>query len=103
MRVDLTSSSLGQTGGAGSARADRSARASSEADEPAAASLAVDRAQFSYDQTSIRSLAAQALAAPEIRQIKVSSLAQSVGNGSYTVDAGKVAGALVAAYGGGAL
>lgn len=111
MRVDLTTGGAGQTEGAGSSHSARSGSAASNstsaasaANEPASGSAGADRAQFSYDQTRIRSLTEQALSAPEIRQAKVSSLAQSIGSGQYSVDAGKVASAIAAAaYRSGAL
>jgi flagellar biosynthesis anti-sigma factor FlgM len=102
MRVDLTTSDIGHTDNGSSARTGRgAAQSASQTEDPASAGIAVDRTQFSFDQTRIRSLTAQALSAPEVRQAKVSSLAQAIGSGEYSVDAGKIAGAMISAYGGG--
>jgi len=103
MRIDPTTGGLGQTATASASRAGRSGGSATPAQEPANGSAAVDRAQFSFDQTRIRSLTEQALSAPEVRQEKVSSLAQAVGSGAYTVDARNVASAIIAAYRGAAL
>lgn len=58
-----------------------------------------DRTRFSFDQTRVEALNAQALAAPEVRQAKVEPLQAAVAEGSYTVDSGKVAEAIVAEAG----
>lgn len=100
MRVDLTTGGLQQPENSKPGRAGQSGTAanqsSASAGASAAASTAVDRAQFSFDQARIQSLAAQALAAPEIRQAKVAALGQAIGNGEYSVDAAKVADAMTA-------
>jgi len=101
MRVDLTTSG---TGAVDSTRASCTGRAATnQTQESANANVAVDRAQFSFDPTRIRALTAQALGAPEIRQTQVSALAQAIGSGQYQVDPGRVADAMVSAYGAGTL
>jgi len=55
-----------------------------------------DSVRFSFDQARVQSLAEQALAAPEVRQQKVAALQQAIAGGTYSVDAGKVADAMVA-------
>lgn len=105
MRVDLTTRGLEQPetskpGRAGQSRA-AAKQTSASASARASASMAVDRTQFSFDGTRVQSLAAQALAAPEIRQAKVVSLGQAISNGEYSVDAGKVADAMTAEASGG--
>ena len=62
----------------------------------ASAGTAVDRTQFSFDQSRVRSLASQALATPEIREAKVSALGQAIASGGYSVEPGKVAEAMTA-------
>ncbi len=101
MRVDLTTSGTGAADNASASRAERGA-ATNQTNDPNAAA-AVDRAQFSFDPARIRSLTAQTLSLPEIRQTKVSSLAQAIGSGAYKVDTAKVASALASAYGAGIL
>jgi len=102
MRVDLTTSGAGQTDHASTPRTGRgaaTAQTSGQAEDPGS----TDWAQFSFDQLRIRSLTAQALSSPEVRQAKVSSLAEAIGRGQYTVDAGKVADAIVSTYSDGTL
>jgi flagellar biosynthesis anti-sigma factor FlgM len=54
----------------------------------------IDQASFSFDQSRVRSLAAQVLAEPEIRQSKVQLLQQAIGNSQYSVSPGQIAEAL---------
>ena len=56
----------------------------------------VDQTRFSFDQARVQSLQAQVLAQPEIREAKVRSLQQAIGNGEYSVPASRIADALVA-------
>jgi flagellar biosynthesis anti-sigma factor FlgM len=56
----------------------------------------VDQTRFSFDQARVQSLQAQVLAQPEIREAKVRSLQQAIGNGEYSVPASQIADALVA-------
>jgi flagellar biosynthesis anti-sigma factor FlgM len=60
----------------------------------------VDQTRFSFDQTRVQSLEAHVLAQPEIREAKVRSLQQAIGNGEYSVPASQVADALVSELGG---
>jgi flagellar biosynthesis anti-sigma factor FlgM len=60
----------------------------------------VDQTRFSFDQTRVQSLAAQVLAQPEIREAKVQTLQQAIGNGDYSVPASQIADALVSELGG---
>ncbi|HVM94657.1 MAG TPA: flagellar biosynthesis anti-sigma factor FlgM [Terriglobales bacterium] len=98
MRIDFTSSAAPQVDSAVPSKTAQRASATKEATSAAGSAAETDRAQFSFDGGRIASLTAKALAAPEVREAKVASLAQSVASGQYTVDAGKVAGALVSAY-----
>jgi len=56
----------------------------------------VDRTTFQSGPSNVRSLVTTALASPEIRQDKVDSARQSMSDGSYKFDAGKVADAMIA-------
>ena len=60
-----------------------------------------DQTRFSFDQTRVQSLEAQVLAQPEIRQAKVQSLQQAIGNGEYSVSAGQIADAMASDLGAG--
>jgi flagellar biosynthesis anti-sigma factor FlgM len=91
MRVDLTSFGVeppekgttgraGQTGAAGTGTTN---------------TTGVDQTRFSFDQTRVQSLETEVLAQPEIRQAKVQSLQQAIGNGEYSVPAGQIANAMV--------
>ena len=99
MRVDFTSRGVeppensktgrgGQTGATGTSGSSASSSTSSSAPGP-------DQARFSFDQTRVQSLEAQVLAQPEIRQAKVQSLQQAIGNGEYSVLPGQIANAMV--------
>ena len=107
MRVDLAtygveppdSSQPGRAGqsrsagtGAGSASAGAAASNSSSALESGSGT---DQTRFSFNQTRVESLQAQALSQPEIRGAKVESLQQAIGNGEYSVSPGQVAAAMV--------
>ncbi|MFZ0798285.1 MAG: flagellar biosynthesis anti-sigma factor FlgM [Terriglobales bacterium] len=108
MRVDLTTFGVeppdkgktgrtGQTGGPVSG-----ATSSTTGGAPSNASSGtsgLDQARFSFDQTRVQSLKAQVLAQPEIREAKVRSLRQAIGNGEYSVPAGQVADAMVSELG----
>jgi flagellar biosynthesis anti-sigma factor FlgM len=104
MRIDLTTSGLEQPENSKAGRARQSGTTSNQASASASASTAesagVDRTQFSFDRTRVQTLAALALAAPEIRQTKVAGLGQAISNGEYSVDAGKVADAMTAEFSG---
>jgi len=60
----------------------------------------LDQIRLSFDETRVRSLAAQVLAQPEIRQAKVDALQQAIGNGEYSVVPSQVASSLVSDLGG---
>jgi flagellar biosynthesis anti-sigma factor FlgM len=96
MRVDFTTFGLepperGKTGRAGQAEA---------AGTGANRSSGLDQTRFSFDQTRVQSLEAYVLAQPEIREAKVKSLQQAIGNGKYSVPASQVADALLRELGG---
>ena len=57
-----------------------------------------DRATLTSDSTSVGSLVATALSAPEVRQGKVDSLRQAVNGGDYEIDPGKIAASIVDDY-----
>jgi flagellar biosynthesis anti-sigma factor FlgM len=102
MRVDFTTSGLeppekSTTGRAGHAEhAGTGAAAGAEA----GSASGVDQTRFSFDQTRVQSLEAHVLAQPEIREAKIQSLQQAIGNGEYSVPASQVADALVSELGG---
>jgi flagellar biosynthesis anti-sigma factor FlgM len=54
-----------------------------------------DRASLSSGSTSVSSLVSQALQFPEVRQDKVDSLKQSVGNGTYELNPSKIASSIL--------
>src|SRR6202051_3850158 len=102
MRVDFTTSGLeppekGTTGRAGHAEATGTG---TEAGTGASSIPGVDQPHFSFDQTRVQSLEAHVLAQPEIREAKVQSLQQAIGNGEYSVPASQGADALVSELGG---
>ena len=82
MRINPTTSGIEQQDNNKTGRAGQPANQSSQANASAAAitgansgaSASIDRTQFSFDQARVQMLQSQALAEPEIRQAKVSSL-----------------------------
>lgn len=54
-----------------------------------------DTATLSTDSVSIRSLAAQAMQTPEIRQDKVEALRQAISTGNYKIDPMQIAGSIL--------
>lgn len=97
MRVDLTYVGLEPTDKNKAARAEQSGAGANQVSAIVAPS--VDRANLSFDQARVRSLEAQALGAPEIREAKVAALRLAIGNGDYAVDVSKVADAMRAELG----
>ena len=69
---------------------------------PPAALWALDQTRLSFDHIRVQSLEAQVLAQPEVRQAKVQSLQQAIGNGEYSVSAGQIAAAMASDLGSGA-
>lgn len=57
-----------------------------------------DKATLSADAVAVQSLQAQVMQMPEIRQDTVDGLREQVRQGSYRVDSGKVADAIIAAH-----
>ena len=94
MRIDLFNSAASQTSGnlsseqVGAQAGARSAAGSSAVSDG-------DRATLSSGATSIASLVSSALSSPTVRQGKVDSLREAIGNGSYPVDAASIAAAIV--------
>jgi flagellar biosynthesis anti-sigma factor FlgM len=100
MRVDFTTfgpepAEKSQTG-----RATQPAATGTGASDAAASSAELDQTRFSFDQARVQSLAAQALAQPDIREAKVQSLQQAISDGEYSIPASQVADALASELGG---
>ncbi len=99
MKVDFTrfgieSPDNGTTGRAAQAGTSGTAASSTSGSTSGRAS-GLDQTRFSFDQTRVQSLAAQALAQPEIRQAKVQALQHAIGSGQYSISPSQVADALV--------
>jgi negative regulator of flagellin synthesis FlgM len=60
-----------------------------------AAGTSADGATFSADRAGVGGLEAQVLATPAIREDRVAALRESIRNGSYQVDPGKIADAML--------
>jgi flagellar biosynthesis anti-sigma factor FlgM len=75
--------------------AGRSVKQVSTGSTTATQGAAQDRTTFHSDSLSVTSLTSQAMSSPEIRQDKVDTLSQSVNNGTYQLDATRIAGAIV--------
>jgi negative regulator of flagellin synthesis FlgM len=73
--------------------AERSGRASGKKSDASGASA--EGATFSAGSSNVASLTAQALTAPEIRQDRVEALREAIRNGSYQIDPGNIAEAML--------
>ena len=107
MRVDFTSRGVeppenGKTGRGGQTGASGSSASSNLSSSSSSSTLGLDQTRLSFDHIRAQSLEAQVLAQPEVRQAKVQSLQQAIGNGEYSVSAGQVAAAMVSDLGAGA-
>ncbi len=100
MRVDFTTSGLQPPEKGTTGRAGHTEPPGTGAGTEAISISGVDQTRFSFDQTRVQSLEAHVLAQPEIREAKVQSLQQALGNGEYSVPASQVADALVSEFGG---
>jgi len=98
MRVDLRSYGLEPPD---KSKAGRAGQAPSSAASPGNAGAGVDQAQFTFDQTRVQALEAQALAQPEIREPKVEALRQAIGKNEYAVSDRQIADAMVTELTGG--
>jgi flagellar biosynthesis anti-sigma factor FlgM len=99
MRVDFTNFGVeppekGKTG-----RAGHSGDAGNTAMSGASDASGIDQATFSYDPTKVETLKAEVLAQPDIRETKVQSLQQAIGNGEYSVLPGQIAEAIASDLG----
>ena len=90
MRIDLTQAAANQIATEATAKQVSAKNAS-------ASGLAVgeDRTTFTSDTQSLSSLVSTAMNSPEIRQDKVDSLKESVSNGTYQLDPGKIAASMI--------
>ncbi len=91
MRVDFTTFGLEPPEKSNTGRAGQTGNA----ETGASSASGLDQTRFSFDQTRVQSLEAQVLAQPEIREAKVQSLQQAIGNGEYSVPPSQVADAMV--------
>ena len=72
---------------------ERTARNSGKAE--GASESGAEGATFSADPTGVGGLEAQVLATPQIREDRVAALRASIQNGSYQVDPGQIADAML--------
>jgi negative regulator of flagellin synthesis FlgM len=94
MRINPNESIASQLVADTKLRSDKSSKASSSASSNRASS-SQSAADFSADTTNVGGLTALAMQTPEIRQDRVSALRDAVRNGSYQLDPGKIADAML--------
>jgi len=107
MRVDFSISGseppengrTGRTGLADAGRANAASGAGSTSKSRGVDASSTDEARLSFDQTRVQSLKAQVLAQPEIREARVQTVQQAIGNGEYSIPASQLAGALIGELG----
>ena len=100
MRGDFTTSGLAPPEKSTTGRAGNAEHVGTGGRTGAISISGMDQARLSFDQTRVQALEAHVLAQPEIREAKVQSLQQAIGNGEYSVPASLVADALVSEHGG---
>jgi flagellar biosynthesis anti-sigma factor FlgM len=108
MRIDLTTygaeppekNQAGRAGQTGSGATGASNASNNTSNNILNNSSEVDQTQFSFDQARVQTLATQVLAQPDVRDEKVQSLQQAIGNGEYSVSPAVIAEALAAEFGG---
>ena len=91
MRIDLYNSAASQIANEPSSQQIAANKASSST----SATGGEDRATLTSDKSSVSALVSTAMGSPEIRQSLVSSLRDSVNNGTYSLDPGKIAASMV--------
>jgi flagellar biosynthesis anti-sigma factor FlgM len=92
MRVDSTNFGTGPVDGGKSERARPAPAASEHVNEAVKSS----DTHFSFSQTRVRALTQEVLAQPEVRQVRVDLLRQSLGKGEYSVSDTQIADAIIA-------
>jgi len=90
MRIDLFNSAASQIANEQSSQQVAANQASSTQ-----ATSDEDRATLTSDKSSVSALVSTAMGTPEIRESLVSSLRDSVNNGTYSLDPGKIAASMV--------
>jgi flagellar biosynthesis anti-sigma factor FlgM len=100
MRVDFTTSGLEPPEKGTTGRVGHTDPAGTGQGSGTSSISGLDQTRFSFDQTRVQSLEAHVLAQPEIREAKVQSLQQAIGNGEYSVPVSQVADALISELGG---
>jgi negative regulator of flagellin synthesis FlgM len=100
MRVDFGPANLQPPERNNTSRTGQAGASTSQTEDSSNTTASGDLAQFSFNQARIHSLASHALASPEIRQAKVSALAQAIASGTYRLDPAKIADAITAEYNG---
>jgi flagellar biosynthesis anti-sigma factor FlgM len=89
MKVDLNAAAITQQ------PADRTTRQLTTTDAPESQlAPSQDRTTLQSDAAAVKPLVAKVLSFPPVRQTRVDALRQSISNGTYKVDAGKIATAL---------
>jgi flagellar biosynthesis anti-sigma factor FlgM len=91
MRIDLFNSAATQV--AGSQPSPKQVK--SQNGPSSEVSDSGDRTTLTSGSGSIDSLVSEAMSSPEIRQDKVASLQQAIGNGQYQLDPVQIAGAML--------
>jgi len=89
MRINSNQSIASELAAEGTARSGKSSKASG------GNFSANEGASFSGDTANVGGLTTLALQAPEVRQDRVSALREAVRNGSYQIDAGSIADAMM--------
>src|ERR1700692_4317138 len=82
-----------------SGKTNRAGQAGSSATTGASTATGTDQTSFTFDPSRAETLAAQVIAEPEIRDAKVQSLQQAIGNQNYSASAGQIADSLASDLG----
>ena len=90
MRIDLNQTAASQLANEPNAK-----QVSANNVPSSGASVGEDRTTFKSDTQSLSSLVTAAMSTPETRDDKVASLQQSISNGTYQLDPGKIAASMI--------
>jgi flagellar biosynthesis anti-sigma factor FlgM len=93
MRIDLSNTSARELSGELSSQ-----QVTAKGAAAAAQAGSEDRATFTSDPVSVKSLVTSALSSPEVRQSTVDSLKQAVSSGTYELNPSKIAASMVDDY-----
>jgi flagellar biosynthesis anti-sigma factor FlgM len=99
MRVDFTNFGVEPPENSKTGRSGQSGDSKNTASSSDSGASGIDQATFSHEPAKVETLKAEVLSQPDIREAKVQSLQQAIGNGEYSVLPGQIAEAIASDLG----